>query len=248
MISRKEEQVEDIVTFRAVIFDLFRTLVDPDGFKPSQYHRTRKVAEILSASSEEFRRYWAKTVPSRQTRRSETVSGLLGTYVRANGIKATREEISMAEYEWGRYHDLAILTPRKDVELLLTSLRDKNVKLGLLSNADEREIRQWPHSPLSGRFDAECFSCDIGCRKPDTRSYEIVLARLNLPSSVSVFVGDGEDGELEGARRAGFGKVIFMKGVVESRKTQSRFQMVAHEAAADATIESLGDLPDVVRF
>jgi putative hydrolase of the HAD superfamily len=234
------------LTFQAVIFDLFRTLVDPDRFKPPQYHRTQRVARILSADSGDFAKYWAGTVKQRHTRRNETVHKLLRAYARTHGLEVPRKTLSIAVKEWGRYHDLAILRPSKNVKHFLISLRNNGVKLGLLSNADEREIRQWSHSSLAEYFDASCFSYKIGYRKPNPKSYETVLAKLELPSAVSVFVGDGEDGELEGAKKAGFGKVVFMRGIVQPHKIQTRAQMAKHEAVADATIDSLEDLAKVM--
>jgi len=45
---------------RAVVFDLFHTLVDPEEFRPRDFDRAGRVAEILGLDSAAFRLFWER--------------------------------------------------------------------------------------------------------------------------------------------------------------------------------------------
>ena len=55
----------------------------------------------------------------------------------------------------------------------------------------------------AGKFDATVFSCDVGVSKPDPRIYEIACEQLEVEPADCLFVGDGANDELPGAERAG---------------------------------------------
>ena len=57
-------------------------------------------------------------------------------------------------------------------------------------------------------MDATVFSCTEGLRKPDLAIYELAASRLGVDTSDCVFVGDGADGELDGASAAGMHAVL----------------------------------------
>jgi putative hydrolase of the HAD superfamily len=116
------------------------------------------------------------------------------------------------------------------------------MKLGLLSNCDEREFREWPHSLLAPLFDAVCASYRIGHAKPSLRAYEIVLSMLETKASRGIFVGDGGSGELEGAKESGFGQVVFMKGFVSKNGLRTPSELASLQQIADKSIDSLKEL------
>jgi FMN phosphatase YigB (HAD superfamily) len=63
--------------------------------------------------------------------------------------------------------------------------------------------------------DAVALSIDTKMVKPDPAAYSYVLDRLGgIPPENAIFVGDGENQELEGATAAGFGKVGFLRQYV----------------------------------
>jgi len=97
---------------------------------------------------------------------------------------------------------------------MLRSLRTAGFRLGLLSNADALEIAGWSESPLSGLFDAEVFSCFVGCFKPDPEIYRLCLGKIGLEARECWFVADGASNELVAARQLGITTVL-MSGTVE---------------------------------
>ena len=146
----------------------------------------------------------------------------------------------------GRYQDMAILNPRPDIVSALRNLAHRGMKLGLLSNCDEREIRRWPDSPLAQYFNVACFSCDIGFTKPNPKAFSTVLERLETSPGKAAYVGDGGSNELEAARKARFGLVVFMEGFVASNGLRTPDELETFRRTADITIRWTGELPKLL--
>jgi HAD superfamily hydrolase (TIGR01509 family) len=106
-----------------------------------------------------------------------------------------------AEHEvWIPAHHLASTT-----HALLESLRERGLRLGIVSNAfDPPELlhRDLELLGVAQRVDAAVFSSEIGVRKPDPAIFEAVLARLGTRPEDTLFVGDSAV-ELAAARRLG---------------------------------------------
>jgi putative hydrolase of the HAD superfamily len=108
----------------------------------------------------------------------------------------------------------ALLNIPGDTLETLKKLKGRNLKLGLLSNADVMEIDRWQDSPLAACFDSTVFSCHAGYAKPDREIYEISLLELGVSASEAVFIGDGGSDELAGAKRAGLSTVM-ITGIIK---------------------------------
>jgi HAD superfamily hydrolase (TIGR01509 family) len=139
-------------------------------------------------------------------------------------------------------YDQTLLQPQDRIMSALRQLREMDVKLGLLSNIDEREAVCWSTSPLSSLFDVVCMSFDIGYSKPSREAYSVVLSKLGTDASSSIYVGDGSHDELRGAREAGFGLVVFMKGFISRNDTRSAEIVKIRERQADVTISDLNEV------
>jgi putative hydrolase of the HAD superfamily len=190
---------------RAVIFDLFYTLInplDPSRIQDSEY-------EILKMDREDFEgrnalnyRSWAE---GKVRDPVEIVRRILA------GLDYSEETIraaAMARMERIR-RGLFEVAP-KNLELL-GELRRRGIKTVLLSNADVMDTRYWKRSPLAPYFDAAIFSWQAGIMKPEAGIYALALEKLgarDFPPGGCLYVGDGGHRELEGARRAGFPTVL----------------------------------------
>ena len=62
--------------------------------------------------------------------------------------------------------------------------------------------------PLDELFDVVIESSKVGYRKPDARIYELACEQLGVEPSEAIFVGDGANDELEGARRVGMHAIL----------------------------------------
>jgi putative hydrolase of the HAD superfamily len=89
---------------------------------------------------------------------------------------------------------------------LLDVLRDRGVKLGLVSNAFDpgwllhRDLEQMG---LAERLDFSVFSSEVGMRKPHPAIFECALAELAVGAADAVFVGDRLYEDIRGAGELG---------------------------------------------
>lgn len=86
---------------------------------------------------------------------------------------------------------------------LLGSLRARRIKIGLISNCSEEEVKFWADSQLAEYFDDYIFSFEVKCSKPDPSIYSMACNRMDVRPEESFFVGDGGSNELDGAAAAG---------------------------------------------
>jgi len=90
----------------------------------------------------------------------------------------------------------------------IATLRERGLKTGLITVCSEDIELLWPESAFAGLFDAEIFSSRVGLSKPDPRIYLACCEALGVEPHEAVFVGDGANDELEGARRVGMDAIL----------------------------------------
>lgn len=180
------------MTTRAVVFDLFETLVDYDEARSREFGV--QVAALCGREPDEFHDVWRAGRPARET-------GPMAPYLATLGIP----EQAMADFlERRRSFTRGVLArPRDGVVESLQELRRRGIGVGLITVCSEDTVDVWPDTPFAGLFDAEVFSCSCGLRKPDPRIYELALEQLGVEPNEAMFVGDGANDELAGAERVG---------------------------------------------
>ena len=90
----------------------------------------------------------------------------------------------------------------------LSRLRRHGKKIGLISNADSIEVSGWFVSEFPRYFDSVIFSYEVGYMKPEPGIYQCALDFLNVRAEDCLFVGDGGNDELRGAKEMGFTTVM----------------------------------------
>src|SRR5205085_991303 len=85
----------------------------------------------------------------------------------------------------------------------IAALRERELRLGLITVCTEDVALLWRETDFHGLFDAEVFSATCGLRKPDPEIYWLALEQLGVEPEDAVFVGDGANDELAGAERVG---------------------------------------------
>ena len=90
-----------------------------------------------------------------------------------------------------------------DARTLLPRLRDAGVRLAVASNFDGRLPRLLEESGLAAHLETIVYSEEVGVEKPHPALFEEVLARLGLPATDVVHVGDSRRDDVEGARAIG---------------------------------------------
>ena len=190
---------------RAVIFDLFYTLInplDPSRLQDSEYKILKMDREDFESRNALNYRSWAE---GKVRDPVEIVRWILA------GLDYPEETIrAAAAARIERIRRGLFEVEPKNLELL-AELRRRGIKTAVLSNADVMDTRYWEQSPLAPCFDAAIFSWQAGIVKPEAGIYALALEKLgagDLPPASCLYVGDGGHGELQGAKQAGFTTVL----------------------------------------
>ncbi|RCW50366.1 HAD family hydrolase [Paenibacillus prosopidis] len=188
---------------KAVIFDLFETLITEYSNGSRTSKRSYNYMELLGLSNEDFKQEWG----SRQSRR---MSGELADYpsvikdiMLSRNLPFNKEAVMHLYKERKKEKTIPFENIRLDILELLSTLHEKNIKIGLISNCTEEEVQYWKKSIISHFFDDVIFSYEVGMAKPDKQIYLLSCKHLSSAPENTIFVGDGGSGELEGADKAG---------------------------------------------
>jgi putative hydrolase of the HAD superfamily len=187
---------------RAVVFDLFGTLIDdtpPDAYRAL----LADIAGHLGADPDQFRAAWSRHDISRYT---EPIEDAFGAMCADLGV-GDRAGIDAA-LAFRREHLRKLLVPRPDALSTVLALRDRGLKVGMISNASSEMSALWTECAFADAFDAVLFSADERMMKPDRRLYERMAELLGVSTEECVFVGDGAYRELQGAEAAGMTPVL----------------------------------------
>lgn len=95
-----------------------------------------------------------------------------------------------------------------DVVPTLTRLRNRGIKLGVISNWDERLRPLLSALHLARHFDAILVSAEEGIQKPDPAIFRAAARRLGVSPSEAAHVGDSSGEDVAGARAAGMQAVL----------------------------------------
>lgn len=100
--------------------------------------------------------------------------------------------------------------PNAGVVEVINFLRQKGLKLGLLSNGKSPfQQRNFQALHIAEFFDSIIISEKVGLRKPDPAIFHLALSELNVLPKHALFVGDDLIADVEGATNAGINSVFF---------------------------------------
>ncbi len=196
---------------RAVVFDLFDTLVDYDDSRSREF--SAQVAQLCGRDPEDFHDVWIAGRPERET-------GPMASYLASLGLDeaATREFLERRR----AFSREVLARPRDGAVETLRELRARDVRVGLITVCSEDAVDVWPETPFAGLFDVEVFSSACGFRKPDPKIYRLALDELGVEPADALFVGDGANDELAGAERVGMRAVLIHRAGEEPRWPEVR--------------------------
>jgi putative hydrolase of the HAD superfamily len=182
------------VKYRAVIFDLWQTLVPWPHEAAERFYRS--MADLYGVPHERFREAW---IGSHAQRATGPIADNLRSVATTLSVEPDFDLLLDHRRAWTR----AALVPRDDAVPTLEELRRRGHRLGLITVCSEDVGHVWDETPLEGLFDATVYSSSAGVSKPDPRIYGIACERLGVEPADCLFVGDGANDELPGAERAG---------------------------------------------
>ncbi|GMK41288.1 hypothetical protein PCCS19_43440 [Paenibacillus sp. CCS19] len=188
---------------QAIFFDLFETLITEfaDGKRIS--NRQYDYMQLLGLSAEAFKQEWRKHQDARMRGKLALFDEVIRTIVASHNLIVNEGNIEFLYQERVKEKHIPFKRVHTEVLELLHYLKQNGIKIGLISNCTEEEVRGWHDSVFSEYFDDTVFSYQTGWCKPDKEIYMLACTRMNVQPEASVFVGDGGSNELSGAADAG---------------------------------------------
>lgn len=205
------------VTFDAVIFDLFGTLV-PEFSKKDFFRSVREMAGVLNADPDLFEAAWIGTSLERQTGSFVTVEDNVRHICASLGVDPADDAL-------GRALDLRLelyrtwFFPRRGALETLTELKQRGYPIGLISMCAPDAPGMWRASALAPFIDVEVFSSETGLRKPDAAIYRRATDGLGVEPAACVYCGDGAYGELGGAKAVGMTSYLIADPAVDAEES-----------------------------
>ena len=192
---------------RAVIFDLYGTLVK----QPSMDVRRSLLAEMAAAMDipgDAFVAVWMEGFWERQV-------GVYGTEERHLEYIAGRVGVAPDPDRVARAAEVALTFDRESLEATrsdavdtLQALKAAGLRLGLVSNCGVGIPKVWAESSMAPFIDVPVFSSTARLKKPDPRIYQLALRDLGAAPQDTLYVADGMDDALTGARNVGIAPIL----------------------------------------
>ncbi len=192
--------------YKAVIFDLFGTLVNKFPIDES-IDILRQMAEVLRVPADDLVKLWFGTFDKRHGGDFKDLEEDIRYVCHKLGASPEDNQVRLAAQINLDYVAKSI-TPRPNAVEVLTSLRERGYKIGLISNWSDEVPSVWNGIPLSRLFDIALFSCRVGMMKPDPHIYRLAAEKLAVKPEECLYIGDGDSGELAGATEAGMRPVL----------------------------------------
>ena len=142
---------------------------------------------------------------------------------------------------YGHSDEFVYIEP--DVRPTLETLRDRGLKLGLVSNTSWPAAVHDPDLERLGIIDllpCRFYSCEVGWEKPAPQIFNVALDCIGLPPEEVAFVGDFLRYDIKGAHGVG------MKGIWKKFADRPA-ELDDHTIVPDAIITRIGELPAVLR-
>jgi len=187
------------MAYKAVLFDLFYTLIDPKRRPEETEWDAMGITEAQWDRYSEDDAVYAR----RATGRVTDLRQMFDEIAACGGLTLTSAQQDALIARRSAWIGRGLRELPESVMPMLQALRAKGVKVALVSNADAMDTLAWEDSPLKEGFDAVLFSWQEGIMKPDPAIYHRAAARLGVAPEECIFVGDGGSNELPGARAAG---------------------------------------------
>lgn len=205
---------------KAVLFDLGGTLFDQEPVRASGYHsaarKTYQYLHDLNHKLPAFPLYFSRKLLSvigryfwsRISRRDFCTFDILKRHCRH--LELSADQLHELACLW--YAPIAAQTTvARDVVPTLSRLRDRGLKLAIVSNTFIPAVlldKQLDEHGLLEFFPVRIYSSEIGHRKPYRPIFDIALRQIGVQARDAMFVGDRIRNDVWGASRLGMRTVL----------------------------------------
>lgn len=188
--------------YKAIIFDLFGTLVDNFPWIENNNNLGR-MASVLELPADDFINQWHDAFDDRMMGTFKNYQACIKHICRQLGKDVIDDKIELAAGIRFEMNTKEVTTPRDGAIEVLSYLKSNGYKTGLISDCSTETIRVWKESPLKPLIDEPVFSCLVGIKKPDSHIFKMAVERLGVNPEDCIYVADGIGEELSGARKVG---------------------------------------------
>ena len=211
--------------YKAVVFDLFGTLVRTFSSREHDVVLDR-MARVLGVESATFARIFDNDMRgAREMGEYATIEENIEVACNQIGVKPKPEDIQQAAVYRYEFMKKALL-PREDAIETLNRIKAKGLAVGLISDCSPEVPVIWDETPFAKLIDVAVFSCEVGIKKPSRKIYRMLCERLGVDGQESLYVGDGDSSELEGALGLGMEPVLIR---VKGEEEQDRDRPLVEE-------------------
>lgn len=213
----------------AVIFDLDNVLYDERDYLRAVYHNIAAfLSRHYSIDKQEIYHRLTKECKLKTTMYSYLFNDLLDSL----GIDQMVLPNLLRIYADTKTR----LRLRTSAEMMLSSLKKRNVKLGLLTNGiAEAQANKVKLLGIEEYFDAIVYASQLGEAKPNQGVYTVILRELDTEPRYTLCIGDNPYTDFLGAKKLGMPTVRLLMG-------EFRNLRLAEEYEADKTVRTLKEL------
>jgi putative hydrolase of the HAD superfamily len=190
----------------AVVFDFYGTLTPVSPSEAWASNATR-LAAVMGVPDDALLRVLDDTFPERISGAFGDVRQTLAVIGSRLGVRLTDLQLDEAA-RTRRAVQESMFALRPEALSVIGLLRDRGLRIGLVSDCTSELPDAWPRLPLAALVDAPVFSCVERTRKPDPRLFQAVAQRLPAEPADCLYVGDGGGRELTGSSGIGMRAVL----------------------------------------
>jgi putative hydrolase of the HAD superfamily len=214
---------------KAILFDMGNTLVKYDIDSPEEiFHRVLASMGIIK-SVDEIKRAFLDAAKEAKDLNILSLFGKIrceehwhkwDSLVLKHLCNAESSEL--AKVVQSKWFDHVDCTSYPEVKKVLSKLKQKNLKLGLISTAYEEEINIILRK---ANLEKEIFDIIVGVdtikkAKPHPDVFQHALRKLKVRSEETLFIGDKLDADYKGAEKVGIRAILIKRAETNAKKTQ----------------------------
>jgi putative hydrolase of the HAD superfamily len=194
------------MSIAAVIFDFFATLTPSTPDHVWHEHIARSAAP-LGLDVAVWRRALDESWAERATGSLGDLPETFRALARRHGAEPSEDALAAA-CAARRAAQSELFVFRSDALAVLAGVRERGLKVGVLSDCTTELAESWSGLPVAGLVDARVLSCEAGRRKPDPVLFATIAGLLGVAPADCLYVGDGGGRELSGAAASGMRAVM----------------------------------------